>query len=1027
MDVELLRPGTVPMSKDTLLWFDFLLDPTRGGLIEKHLSKSNPDPPGSDLIIKFLTIQDAPKEAETSTLNGPLAENVLTASMKPRTPDDRTLKMSNKGLSLKILALKIFAFFNWDLEMVEQKLPLPLQLTLINDLLKLANVPSWTHLCIDYSTQPDHILFAVSLYHRWALRAIYASGQTNKQTRNMALHNPQDSQHVNEEILARLEEESEKTVKIMGLIVEAANSRGPSLLIPNSQAFVPLSEDDGDLNIDWSGASKKISINEFQCQLLFDVAVYQFFYESYTIAGQNFLTCRNRFVDWKAECEKSGASPVFCQVDEKVLEGYVSASRPLHLQAPSLTLLQQFLVSCRDNYTKLLDFLEEDNRRREIPQLYRDCLELEIAAGLSSGTLTATRDLLIRIQTLNVVRRVLDSTPTNYDFLSKLKQARKAEKILVWALQKTFDLPEEDLNKLRCFMNDLILACDETLAESICDEPKLQHLISNDLKCHVKGSTSLPVAMKGEGRGLDSLRSTLRERYNPQLEAFTLEWDILRTTDPLKLKELICAAVQTQQTRSSSSIFSRLDQTWDLPQSLHSALMNLGPSFLQQFLYISLAKVKQLEREKEFRDARELLNAVSEEMNCGISAFHLRQLINWEMLFLNIKQFHSQWPSLDINRRELHSHCIMIVQSTNSNENNAHLEIIEAAAITLLNLADWEALTSRAFIDPSSPSCQLITAMAFACQDMIKFKGNKKVTRDAWDLVVPAFLNQGSSGKRGNIANLAHGQTSSNSNGVTLSVVTQVLADLRDVTALTIAISLLSRIHNLLRDDQYGLELDADHTGMWPGVMNNRNSYNIKIVTEVLSQTLTQAISFYPTSVTLLKLFGDLYYVMQHYASCLKYYLMAAVHNTDYFTKPLTLEENVFRRMTRCCTHLQCFAQAGILCQFTEDVEYNLAYKYLSEQVSWDAMDSYYNCIWDINILEYLVHLHHKRGEAHRKQKAVKVIGLLELNANNNEEIRREAANIRKARFMRQMVAQYVGLCALANTKQSGRSASDDN
>jgi len=38
----------------------------------------------------------------------------------------------------------------------------------------------------------------------------------------------------------------------------------------------------------------------------------------------------------------------------------------------------------------------------------------------------------------------------------------------------------------------------------------------------------------------------------------------------------------------------------------------------------------------------------------------------------------------------------------------------------------------------------------------------------------------------------------------------------------------------------------------------------------------------------------------------------------------------------------------------------------------------------------------------------IKVIGLLELNANNNEEIQREAANIRKSRFLRAMARQYV-------------------
>ena len=39
MDVDLLRPGTVPISPDTILWFEFLLNPS---LLQKHLSKSFP-------------------------------------------------------------------------------------------------------------------------------------------------------------------------------------------------------------------------------------------------------------------------------------------------------------------------------------------------------------------------------------------------------------------------------------------------------------------------------------------------------------------------------------------------------------------------------------------------------------------------------------------------------------------------------------------------------------------------------------------------------------------------------------------------------------------------------------------------------------------------------------------------------------------------------------------------------------------------------------------------------------------------
>lgn len=39
MDVDLLRPGTVPISPETVLWFEFLLDQ---GLLRKHLEKQIP-------------------------------------------------------------------------------------------------------------------------------------------------------------------------------------------------------------------------------------------------------------------------------------------------------------------------------------------------------------------------------------------------------------------------------------------------------------------------------------------------------------------------------------------------------------------------------------------------------------------------------------------------------------------------------------------------------------------------------------------------------------------------------------------------------------------------------------------------------------------------------------------------------------------------------------------------------------------------------------------------------------------------
>lgn len=39
MDVDLLRPGTVPIAPETILWFEFLLDKD---LLLKHLEKESP-------------------------------------------------------------------------------------------------------------------------------------------------------------------------------------------------------------------------------------------------------------------------------------------------------------------------------------------------------------------------------------------------------------------------------------------------------------------------------------------------------------------------------------------------------------------------------------------------------------------------------------------------------------------------------------------------------------------------------------------------------------------------------------------------------------------------------------------------------------------------------------------------------------------------------------------------------------------------------------------------------------------------
>jgi hypothetical protein len=100
-------------------------------------------------------------------------------------------------------------------------------------------------------------------------------------------------------------------------------------------------------------------------------------------------------------------------------------------------------------YLKLLDFvhdnapkfcvlqgivsiLQTDNLHKEIPQVYRDTLELDIQGAMSSRKFTVARDLLLQVQTLNVVRRAVTGTLTCGDYIYKLRQGdSKAVDLLI--------------------------------------------------------------------------------------------------------------------------------------------------------------------------------------------------------------------------------------------------------------------------------------------------------------------------------------------------------------------------------------------------------------------------------------------------------------------------------------------------------------------------------------------------------------------------------------------------------------------
>jgi integrator complex subunit 8 len=133
---------------------------------------------------------------------------------------------------------------------------------------------------------------------------------------------------------------------------------------------------------------------------------------------------------------------------------------------------------------------------------------------------------------------------------------------------------------------------------------------------------------------------------------------------------------------------------------------------------------------------------------------------------------------------------------------------------------------------------------------------------------------------------------------------------------------------------------------------------------------------------------GDMCMSRGDFEQAMGCFVSALMLMSDYFrtfSKSYIEEEPYITRMIQCSISLSCYTQAVALC-----------------------CDDIYECIWNVTILEYIINLHARRGEVERRTRAIQLVGQLELNENNPEDILREAEHIRRGRFFRIMSNKYL-------------------
>merc|ERR1711892_788384 len=218
------------------------------------------------------------------------------------------------------------------------------------------------------------------------------------------------------------------------------------------------------------------------------------------------------------------------------------------------------------------------------------------------------------------------------------------------------------------------------------------------------------------------------------------------------------------------------------------------------------------------------------------------------------------------------------------------------------------------------------------------------------------------------------------------AAVTAFLCQLSHEQLTRLTISLIASLFNVARDDPNTDILSPD-SAVWPTGLATNQAIQERTVEDMLTQVITAAIAKSPKDPTLLRMLADIQFANSRYSSALSLYVETIAVRSDFFQLELGPSQGQGR-----------LTQAVVLSQFSQEPNYAQAFKFLEDR-SLDGSDSLYGCIWDMAVLEFAMSLHTKRGEVARRREALHCIWQLELNTNNDEEIIKEAANVRKAMF----------------------------
>uniref|UniRef100_A0A663N2L3 Integrator complex subunit 8 n=1 Tax=Athene cunicularia TaxID=194338 RepID=A0A663N2L3_ATHCN len=951
------------------IWVCFFLD-------QSEVAVLFADPPPVQLIVQFLEQASKPSVNEQNQVQPP--------------PDNKRNRI------LKLLALKVAAHLKWDLDVLEKSLSVPVLNMLLNELLCISKVPPGTkHVDVDLSSLPPTTAMAILLYNRWAIRTIVQSSFPVKQAKPgppqlNVMNQMQQEKELTDNILKVLKEQAADSI----LVLEGALKLNKDLYVHTIRTLDLLAMEPGMVNgeTESSTAGLKISAEEIQCQVCYDLgAIY--FQQGATNAAVH-ENAKEKFFKTKELIAKNGSSSLHFTIDEERLAGYcqacgvlTSSSDDASQQATPYSQIHSCMKS--GNYQDLVKIFLEDNLTLSLPVQFRQSVLRELFQKAQQGN-DPLDEVCFKVCVCNTVCDVLQGRTIDIQFCQLfLKPSKEKIDFLLEVCSRSINLEnttEALKRKMASFLKNLCLGLEDLqLVFMISSHELFIKLLKDDER------KLLIDQMRKRSPRINLCTKPVTSFYDIPASASVnigqLEHQLILSVDPWRIRQILIEL----HGMTSERQFWTVSNKWEVPNVYGNVILGIKDNLTRDLVYILMAKGLHCCAIKDFVHAKQLFAACLEL----VTEFSpkLRQVMLNEMLLLDIYTHEAgagvsgERPPSDLISR-VRGYLEMRVPDIPLRQ-----VIAEECVAFLLNWCENEYLTMQVPLPlvQTNPYVKLGQLLAATCKELPGPKESRRTAKDLWEVVVQicSVSNQHKRGNDGRVSLIKHRES-------TLGIMYRCntfffLNSLQEPLVLTTILSLFVKLHNV-REDIVN-DIAAEHISIWPSSIPNLQSVDFEAVAVTVKELVSYALTINANNHFWLIIQADIYFATNQYSAALHYYLQAGAVCSDFFNK--MVPPDVYTD------------QVAILCQFLREVDYKTAFKALQEQNSHDAMDSYYEYIWDVTILEYLTYLHHKRGETDKRQIAIKAIGQTELNASNPEEVLQLAAQRRKKKFLQAMAKLY--------------------